>query len=141
MSLVGRRADVLRSRDSSLFAQVLGGGIHRGHRCVIFELCQTTLYDVLREYSGLTPLPMLHVIEIAFQVLKAVECTLIPTYQLLRELTSACSVDLHSLNIVHTDIKLENIALKSVDTVKIRWLDPMAGFDEKASVAPSRYLG
>lgn len=41
------------------------------------------------------------------------------------------SSDLHSLGIVHTDIKLENIALKVQDAAKIRWLDPTAGFQDK----------
>lgn len=62
---------------SSLFAQVLGSGMHLGFHCVVFELCQATLFDVLQGYSGLAPLPMRHIIEIAYQIIKAIGRTFI----------------------------------------------------------------
>ncbi|EIW53406.1 kinase-like protein [Trametes versicolor FP-101664 SS1] len=102
-----------------LFAQVLGSGMHLGFHCVVFELCQATLFDVLQGYSGLAPLPMRHIIEIAYQIIKAIG-------------------HLHSLGIVHTDIKLENIALKVQDAAKIRWLDPTAGFQDKSILVSSQ---
>ena len=40
-------------------------------------------------------------------------------------------LDLHSVGIIHADIKLNNIALKRADTVNIQWLDPSTGFHEK----------
>ena len=40
-------------------------------------------------------------------------------------------LDLHSVGIVHADIKLNNIALKCADTVTVRWLDPSTGFHDK----------
>ncbi|KAI9062912.1 kinase-like protein [Trametes sanguinea] len=103
----------------SLFAQVLGSGDHEGFHCIIFELCQCTLYDVLQDYSGLMPLPTRHIVEIAYQLVRAIEY-------------------LHSLKIVHTDIKLDNIALRAQDTVKISWLDPVTGFHEKKVLAKAQ---
>ncbi|KAH9848700.1 kinase-like protein [Lenzites betulinus] len=96
----------------SLFAQVVCSGTHEGFHCVVFELCHTTLYDALQPFAGLVPLPMRHVAEIAYQLVCAVEY-------------------LHSLGIVHTDIKLDNIGLRFQDTVRVRWLDPAGGFEEK----------
>ncbi|KAI0661151.1 kinase-like domain-containing protein [Cubamyces menziesii] len=95
-----------------LFAQVLGGGMYDGFHCIVFELCSCTLFDVLQGYSGLVPLPARHIVEIAYQLISGVEY-------------------LHSLNIAHTDIKLDNIALRQHDTVKLRWLDPSTGFQEQ----------
>ncbi|KAI9069266.1 kinase-like protein [Trametes sanguinea] len=95
-----------------LFAQVLGSGEHEGFHCIVFELCDCTLFDVLQGYSGLVPLPTRHVVEMAYQIVKAVQY-------------------LHTIDVIHTDIKLDNIALRSQDTVKICWLDPMTGFQEK----------
>ena len=44
---------------------------------------------------------------------------------------TCADTDLHSVGIVHADIKLNNIALKRMDTVNIQWLDPSTGFHEK----------
>ncbi|KAI0324868.1 kinase-like protein, partial [Cubamyces sp. BRFM 1775] len=96
----------------SLFARVLGSGSHRGFHCIVFELCHGTLYDVMQGYSALLPLPARHLVEIGYQLVKAVEY-------------------LHSMKLVHTDIKLDNIALRCHDTVRVRWLDPLTGFHEK----------
>ncbi|EIW63235.1 kinase-like protein [Trametes versicolor FP-101664 SS1] len=95
-----------------LFVRVLGSGVHAGFRCIAFELCQATLFEVLQGFSGLIPLPMRHIVEIGYQIVQAVGY-------------------LHSLNIVHTDIKLDNVALRVRDTVNVRWLDPTAGFQDK----------
>ncbi|OSD06155.1 kinase-like protein [Trametes coccinea BRFM310] len=103
----------------TLFAQVFGSGNHNGFHCIVFELCHCTLYDVIQGYSGLMPLPATHIVEIAYQLVKGVQY-------------------LHSLHIVHTDIKLDNIGLKLQDTVKIQWLDPATGFLDKKVLVTSQ---
>ncbi|OJT09410.1 Serine/threonine-protein kinase AFC2 [Trametes pubescens] len=88
----------------SLFAKVLGGGIDRGFSCTVFELCDMTLYDVIRGGANLLPLPSVQICEIANQIIRGVAY-------------------LHSLGLIHTDIKPDNIALRRTDTVTVRQLD------------------
>ncbi|KAI9065713.1 kinase-like protein [Trametes sanguinea] len=107
------------SPDIGLFAQVLGSGQHEGFHCIIFELCQCTLYDVVQGYSGLMPLPARHIVEMAYQLIKGIQY-------------------LHSLQVAHTDIKLDNIALKLQDTAKVQWLDPLSGFHDKKILVSAR---
>ncbi|KAI9062000.1 kinase-like protein [Trametes sanguinea] len=95
-----------------LFAAVLGSGDHQGFHCIVFELCQGTLFDIIRGDINVLPLPARHLIEIAYQLVKAVEY-------------------LHSLGIAHTDIKPDNIALRCQDIATIHWLEPVTGFHEK----------
>ena len=116
-----------------LFAQVIASGVHHDFHCIVFELCHSTLYDIVQGYCGLTPLPAMHVMEISYQLVQAIQCELfmhttlywVPSY-----LPKICT-DLHSVGIVHADIKLNNVALKCSNTVNIQWLDPSTGFHEK----------
>lgn len=43
------------------------------------------------------------------------------------------ALDLHSLGIIHTDLKLDNVAVKYSETTTVRWLDPLTGFQDKVS--------
>ncbi|OJT15963.1 Serine/threonine-protein kinase AFC2 [Trametes pubescens] len=86
--------------------------MHRGFHCTVFELCDATLCDVFKGHGGLAPLPSRHVCEIAFQIVLGVEY-------------------LHSLNIVHGDIKPDNIAFKHFNVLSIQALDPSGNFQEK----------
>ena len=58
----------------SLFAAVLGAGMHRNFHYIVFEHCACTLYDVMKISSGFVPLPARHVMEIAFQLVRAIDC-------------------------------------------------------------------
>ena len=59
---------------SSLFAAVLANGVHCGFKCIVFDLCHSTLFDVIRGYCGLIPLPGRQLGEMAYQLIKAIEC-------------------------------------------------------------------
>lgn len=50
--------------------------MHRGFYCVVFDFCDCTLGDILENQVDLLPLPARHVMEIGFQLVKAIECRL-----------------------------------------------------------------
>ena len=60
----------------SLFPRVIETGMHRGFHCVVFDLCNSTLHDMVNGYCGLTPLPAMHVMEISYQLVQAITCKL-----------------------------------------------------------------
>ncbi|KAI1782448.1 kinase-like protein [Ganoderma leucocontextum] len=95
-----------------LFAEAITSGTHRGFHCIVFELCGATLYDMVNGCMELLPFSGRHVLEIAYQLVNAVGY-------------------LHSLGIIHTDLKLDNIAVRDQATTTIRWLSPQTGFEEK----------
>ena len=79
----------------SLFAFVHGTGTHGGFKCIVFELCHGTLGDLLHCSRGLTPLPSRHVLEIAYQIVSAIDCkcaVLVSSTLHLEKLTSACKI-------------------------------------------------
>lgn len=41
------------------------------------------------------------------------------------------TTDMHSLGIIHTDLKPDNIVVKYSDTTVVQWLDPLSGFHDK----------
>ncbi|KAH9854463.1 kinase-like protein [Lenzites betulinus] len=96
----------------SLFAEVLGVGTHCGFPCTVFELCQATLFDIIKIDSQFLPLPSRHVCEIGYQIILGVEY-------------------LHSLGILHGDIKPDNIALKHFDSSVVQALDSSGQFRER----------
>ncbi|KAI9058552.1 kinase-like protein, partial [Trametes sanguinea] len=96
----------------SLFAQVLQSGTFKGFPCTVFDFCEATLFELLVSGEGMMPLPPFHLREIALQIIQGVEY-------------------LHSLGIIHTDIKPDNIALRRAETVKVQQLDEKGIFREQ----------
>ena len=43
---------------------------------------------------------------------------------------------MHRVGYAHTDLKLDNIGIKSCNTTTIRWLDPVTGFHKKVFFLP-----
>ncbi|KAI1784736.1 kinase-like domain-containing protein [Ganoderma leucocontextum] len=99
-----------RSSDIQLFAEVFGTGHHMGHRFIVMEMCGPTL-DVLLNAEKMVPLPRRHVQEIGYQLIQGVGF-------------------LHSLGLIHTDLKPDNIALKCTGYVTYKYFDPTSGFRE-----------
>lgn len=97
----------------------------------MFELCHATLYDIMKGLSGLAPLPGRHIVEIAYQMLSAVSCECL--HHMYCWTLPESSSDLHSLGIIHADLKLDNIAVKYPETTTIQWLDPLTGFHDKVN--------
>ncbi|KAH9887378.1 kinase-like protein [Cubamyces lactineus] len=99
-------------RRVSSFVRVIRNGSFDGFHCIVLDLCQATLYDIVKGYCGLIPLPARHVLEMSYQIVDAVSY-------------------LHSLGIIHTDIKLDNIAVKCADVTTVKWLDVLTGYHDK----------
>ncbi|PIL33112.1 hypothetical protein GSI_04561 [Ganoderma sinense ZZ0214-1] len=95
-----------------LFAEVIMSGMHQGFHTIVFDLCGGTLLDVVNGHLGLLPLPGRHILEISYQLVNAVEY-------------------LHSLGVIHTDLKLDNIAVRNKDTTTISYLNRQTGFELK----------
>ena len=119
-----------------LFAEAITSGTHRGFHCIVFELCGATLYNMVNGYMQLVPFPDRHVLEIAYQLVNTVDCE----YHLYTTMhpSRQHDLDLHSLGIIHTDLKLDNIAVRDQATTTVRWLSRQTGFEDK--VCPSDTL-
>ncbi len=71
---VAIREGCLSHATHRLFAAVLDSGGHGGHASIVFDLCQSTLFDIAQGFCGLTPLPGRQVMEISYQILSGVAC-------------------------------------------------------------------
>jgi len=80
----------------SYFSLLLGATEHHRHRCLILPLYSMTLGDVLHNNS-LRPLPLRHIREIAFQIIRGVSGNMpyfsIPTAVLIRASQSSTGMD------------------------------------------------
>ncbi|KAI1783977.1 kinase-like protein, partial [Ganoderma leucocontextum] len=107
-----------RSPDIRLFAEVFGSGHYAGHRFMAMEMCGPTL-DVLLNAKNMMPLPRRHVQEIGYQLIKGVGF-------------------LHSLGLIHTDLKPDNVALKVNGYIPYKYFDPASGFCEHRRLASTQ---
>lgn len=106
-------------------------GVSNGLNCTVFELCDILLYEVMNGVGELNPLPPTHICEIANQIVRGVACEL--SYPLQHHLLTFAT-DLHSLGIIHTDIKPDNIALRRADAVEVRRLDEIGVYHTKVRI-------
>ncbi|KAI8819736.1 kinase-like domain-containing protein [Fimicolochytrium jonesii] len=65
----------------------------RNHICMVFELLSQSVFDFLKD-TGFVPFPILHTRDFGWQILEAVAF-------------------LHSLELIHTDLKPENLMLEN----------------------------
>ena len=122
-------------RGCSLFARILDTGFHNGIPYTVSELCDFSLMNVI-SMRILHPLPRRHLREIAMQLVRGLECE--STCTELNEKLLISDEVLHSLGIVHTDIKPTGIALRSGDMVTMRRMRRDGFFENKVSRSPSR---
>lgn len=92
-------------RDKGFTVRMLDHFTEKGHTCIVFEFLSKTLYDLLREnqFRGL-PLSLVRIF----------------AWQLLLTLTLLSRRD---VQIIHCDLKPENIMLKSSDRAGIKVVD------------------
>ena len=105
---------------------MFASGEHEGHRFIVLEMCGPTLESVMNS-KKLQPLPRRHIQEIAFQLFQGLACTSLFRHQIWL-CVDGSYLDLHSLGLIHTDVKLDNIAIKSNKTVALNYFDPSHGF-------------
>ncbi|KAI0634073.1 kinase-like domain-containing protein, partial [Trametes polyzona] len=102
-----------------LFVNVLDTGDHRGFHCIVLDLCFTTLHDLMASNIGFMPLSDRHYAEIAYQVLIAIEY-------------------LHSLKVIHADVKPDNILIRSGESAVIERRDIAGNIHTKRILLSTR---
>ena len=90
-------------RDEHHIVRMLDHFVHRSHLCIVFEVLNVNLYELLRQ-NNFRGLNVKLVRKFAEQLLQS-----------LRVLRSA--------NVIHCDLKPENILVKSLDTGEIKLID------------------
>ena len=90
-------------RDEHHIVRMLDHFVHRSHLCIVFEVLNVNLYELLRQNN-----------------FRGLNAGLVRTFakQLLRSLRV-----LRSANVIHCDLKPENILVKSLDTGEIKLID------------------
>lgn len=79
------------------------------HNCLVFSLMGISLQALL-EKNEYRRLPRLQIRDIAYQLLKSLACKCLPLYHNFRLRASPV---LHKYSIAHTDLKPDNILLRS----------------------------
>ena len=90
-------------RDERHIVRMMDHFVHRSHLCIVFEVLNINLYELLRQNN-----------------FRGLSMSLVRVF--LRQLLAALSV-LRSANVIHCDLKPENILIKSLDTGEIKLID------------------
>ena len=90
-------------RDERHIVRMMDHFVHRSHLCIVFEVLNINLYELLRQNN-----------------FRGLSISLVRVF--LRQLLAALSV-LRSANVIHCDLKPENILIKSLDTGEIKLID------------------
>ena len=101
-------------RGTELCVKLIGTFYHGRHYCLTFEPLGLSLYDLIKG-NGYAPLPM----ELCWSV--------------ARDLLDGVGY-LHSMNLIHTDLKLENIMLKGEDFFEAGYAGGTVRLPRKAGV-------
>lgn len=110
------------SRFRELFVTFFDSFVYKNHLCIVQEVLDKNLYEVL-SFTNFAGFEHKTVKTIAEQLLRAIEA-------------------LHKMNIVHCDLKPENIMLSDVVNIKIKLIDfgnTVANYNQSNFYVQSRY--
>lgn len=88
---------------------MLDTAVHGVYKCLIFELCGMTLWDLLCK-DEFFPLPTWQIQQIVFQIVECIARKHLPIKD-PNPCWKSLQSDLHRIGITHADLKLDNIIL------------------------------
>lgn len=110
------------------FAVTLDRVMHRHVICLVSQLYGTSLRGILNNHD-VCPIPPHQARVMIWQIFKAVNCKY-PSAVFLTDIDRRHSV-MHSLCVIHTDLKPENIVLVDDTLIKIRDVDDDGNFFDR----------
>lgn len=107
---------------NELFVTFYESFVYKNHLCIVQEMLDKNLYEVLK-FTNFSGFDHKTVRKIACQLLRAIEA-------------------LHSMNIVHCDLKPENVMISDVENIKIKLIDfgnTIENYNQSNFYVQSRY--